>query len=39
MMTSLIGAESDVIEADGVPIWGSYAAMFEAMLRAAGHSA
>ena len=29
--------DNDVIEPDGVPIWGSYAAMFEALLRAAGY--
>ena len=29
--------DNDVIESDGVPIWGSYAAMFEALLRAAGY--
>ena len=29
--------DNDVIESDGVPIWGSYATMFEALLRAAGY--
>ena len=30
--------DNDVIEPEGVPIWGSYAAMFEDLLRAAGYT-
>ena len=29
--------DNDLIDPDGVPVWGSYAAMFEGLLRAAGY--